>query len=110
MARTSHCIAIIVNRSPGSKAPEAEELCSVAMAVQNMHLVATELGIGAYWSSASCISDKKERSITNPEELCEFLKLEDGQTCIGWFFVGRFNGKWTKGRRTLEQKDYVEWR
>ena len=31
-----------------SKNPEVEEICSVAMAVQNMHLVATAHGVGEF--------------------------------------------------------------
>ena len=110
MSRTSHCLAIIVSRSPTSKAPEHEDLCSVAMSVQNMHLAATSLHVGAYWSSASCITDKTERSVTNPSAVREFLELEEGEYCVGWLFLGRYEGEWKKGRRTKEVADYVEWR
>ena len=110
MSLTSHCIAIIVSHSPNSKAPEVEEVCSVAMAVQNMHLTATALHVGAYWSSASCVSDKSERSITNPPEVREFLGLQDGEVCLGWFVVGRYEGPWTKGRRKGGVEDYTTFR
>ena len=33
------------------KLPEWEEICAVAMSVQNMHLAAEAMGIGGFWSS-----------------------------------------------------------
>ncbi len=108
MKKTSHCIAILVDRKVDSKAPEAEELSSVAMAVQNMHLLASDMGYGMYWSSASVFENKHERSVTNPQELRDFLKLSDGQFCIGWLFVGTFDGKWpTSTRKPISTK--MEW-
>ena len=37
---------------PNKRLPEWEEICAVACAVQNMHLMATSMNhIGAFWSS-----------------------------------------------------------
>lgn len=46
-------IAICMSRQPKPKKvmPLWEELAAVACAVQNMHLMATSLGVAAYWSS-----------------------------------------------------------
>ena len=45
-----------MQRDPGERIPEWEELASVACAVQNMWLSATSYGIGAYWSSPKVYS------------------------------------------------------
>merc|ERR1740123_2583874 len=50
----SHMIGISMRRQrPGGKkmVPEHEEICSVACAVHNMHLLATAMGLASYWSS-----------------------------------------------------------
>mmetsp|Transcript_25178 Transcript_25178/g.62064 ORF Transcript_25178/g.62064 Transcript_25178/m.62064 type:complete len:195 (-) Transcript_25178:1049-1633(-) len=53
--KSSFVIALICDAHK-AKNPVVEEICSVAMAVQNMHLVATAHGVGAYWyvSSLKC--------------------------------------------------------
>jgi hypothetical protein len=49
----SHMIAICMARQPhpNKLMPLWEELAACACAVQNMHLMATSLGLAAYWSS-----------------------------------------------------------
>ena len=117
MSKTSHCIAIIVDRS--TKVPEVEEVSSVAMAVQNMHLIASDLKIGMYWSSASVFAKetKKDRAVTNPPSLRSFLELDkDGGVissdfCVGWLFVGDLEDSfewptgWTSG---IQRKGVLE--
>ena len=45
--KSSFVIALVCDVRK-SKNPEVEEICSVAMAVQNMHLVATAHGVGEF--------------------------------------------------------------
>lgn len=71
-------IAIVHNIS--QSVPEWEEHAAIAMAVQNMWLKATELGIGAYWSTMGQI-----------RHIDEFLQLDENQNCIGLFFMGKTN-------------------
>ena len=88
---SSHIIAICLHRKPDSKCSEVEEICSVAAAVQNMTLVATEHGVGSYWSSASVFENEKknERIFANSKAILEFLDLPTKEsTCLGWLFVG----------------------
>jgi len=89
---SSYIIAICLHRKQGSKCPEVEEICSVAMAVQNMHLIATQYKVGCYWSSASVYDPKhkKTRAVVNSDALREFLHIEkdDATICLGWLFVG----------------------
>lgn len=122
--RSSHVVAICValqsgQSSSSSSVPHVEEVCSVAMAVQNMHLVATANHVGAYWSS-SAVYDKRDTkesdgsssssslgsslAVVNPPELRDFLnlsKLEKEESsehdnisrclCLGWLFVGNLD-------------------
>jgi nitroreductase len=103
-------IAVCVRRDQQSKSPEVEDICSVAIAVQNMHLVATEYKLGAYWSSAS-LYEERERHVINPEALREFLKLPTQESfCIGWLYVGSFEGNLPQGRRAPMDSTKVLWR
>lgn len=61
--------------------PEWEEIAATAMAVQNMWLCCTELGIGGYWSSPALI-----------DHMGPFLKLNEGERCLGFFYMGKFDG------------------
>jgi nitroreductase len=118
---SSHVIAICVKLS--SKNPMMEDICSVAMAVQNMHLIATAHGVGAYWSTGGIYDNHLEEKnvyhlAPNPPGLKEYLNLED-QLCIGWFYVGSYldttgKGKpksWPSGRRkSMDDDGRVIWR
>jgi nitroreductase len=58
--------------------PEWEEIAAVAMAVQNMWLTCTELGIGSYWSSPSAMVNRGG----------QFLTLHGDEQCLGLFYMG----------------------
>jgi nitroreductase len=75
-------ILICMQRDPKKSIPEWEEIASVAMAVQNMWLMATELNIGSYWSSPLYINN-----------ISEFIPLNKGEKCLGIFYMGNFNKK-----------------
>lgn len=78
VSKSSCVLAICMQRDPEERLPEWEEIASVACAVQNMWLLCTEYGIGAYWSSPSFITNHQH----------EFLKLADGERCLGLFYMG----------------------
>jgi len=128
-ARTSSCVIAICAMVPKFQEdgsfkgnPEVEEICSVAMAVQNMHLMATAHNLGCYWSSSGIYDSKSERYLTNPQALRDFLKLEEYENsdsmclCLGWLYVGEFEEtkglkKWPKGQRVpLEDGKKFIWR
>ena len=60
--------------------PEWEEVAAVAMAVQNMWLSCTALGIGCYWSSPGLI-----------HYMDQFFELEKGEKCLGFFYMGYYD-------------------
>jgi nitroreductase len=75
-------IAICMQRDPMESLPEWEEIAATAMAVQNMWLCCTEMGIGCYWSSPSLITYMEE-----------FLPMNEGEKCLGFFYMGYYEGE-----------------
>ena len=80
--RAGAVILICMQRDPLESIPEWEEIAATAMAVQNMWLMCTELGIGSYWSSPSLIKYMEE-----------FIELEKGEKCLGLFYMGYYDEK-----------------
>lgn len=97
--KSSAVIAICMQKDPDQRIPEIEEVEAVACAVQNMYLTCTAWGLGGFWSTPKFIYDNAMDS---------FLKLENDQVCLGFFYIGYPGEEWPKGtRRPLE---YVtEW-
>ncbi|MFO0724819.1 MAG: nitroreductase [Myxococcota bacterium] len=93
------CIAIICQASPSPKIVEHEEIASTAMAVENMHLAARALGLGAFWTSG-----KKAFA----PSMAAFLGIEAPARCLGFFYVGWPNVPWPEGARKPWQ-DKVRW-
>lgn len=78
--KSAAVIAIGIQRDPQERVPEWEEIAAVAMAVQNMWLACTELGIGAYWSSPGLI-----------KYMDEFYEMNEGEKCLGFFYMGNYD-------------------
>lgn len=89
-------IAIVLHRDPNASLPEWEEIAAVACAVQNMWLAATELGIGAYWSTPDAMNRTDK-----------LLNLNELERCIGFFYMG-YHGldltKMTSPRTPISEK------
>ena len=87
-------VLICMQRDPGESIPEWEEVAATAMAVQNMWLMCTELGVGCYWSSPGLI-----------QYMNEFIELADGEKCLGLFYMGYYDQDIPKVDRTpIEEK------
>jgi nitroreductase len=82
-------IAICMQRDPKESIPEWEEIAATAMAVQNMWLCCTELGIGSYWSSPGLI-----------QYMDEFFVMNEGEKCLGFFYMGYYDGEVPEVNRT----------
>ncbi len=96
--RKSGCvIAICMRRDPEQRVPEWEELAAVACAVQNMWLTCTAYGVGCYWSTP--------RSILEADA---FLGLEEGERCLGLFYMGNHQMPEIPGKRGSVD-DKVTW-
>lgn len=80
---------------PEKLMPEWEELCAVAMAVQNMHLMATSMGdVAAFWSSHTWCKDARDskgegNQDKREKENCFFWRKGNGLE------KKRFNDTWT---------------
>jgi len=87
-------IAICMQRDPMESVPEWEEISATAMAVQNMWLCCTQMGIGCYWSSPELIS-----------YMGDFLPMNDGEKCLGFFYMGHYEGELPEQtRKPIEDK------
>lgn len=91
-------IAICMQRDLSESVPEWEELAAVAMSVQNMWLMTQELNLGGYWSSPACIHD-----------LAEIVSMQEGESCIGFFYLGRVQEKPTAGTRKTTAEEKTTW-
>jgi len=83
----------------GNRMPEWEEICAVAMSVQNMHLMATSIGdIAGFWSSHTWCKRARDS-----KEMRQFLNLDyDEDRVFGAFLLGRYdsNKKHFRSART----------
>lgn len=97
LKRVPVAIAVILQRDPAKRIPEWEEVAAVSMAVQNMWLAATEMGLGAFWATPKFV-----------ELFDDLLNLEAGQKCLGFFYVGEIIMDLpSPGRSDMAEK--VEW-
>lgn len=86
---------VLINLLDTYKVPEWEELAATAMAVQNMWLMCTALNIGGYWSSPLNI-------ISNMDE---FTPMEEGEKCVGIFYMGKLDTPLMEGvRKPVQEK------
>lgn len=91
-------IAVTLNRDPQERVPLWEETAAVAMAVQNMWLLCTEMGLGCYWSTP------KLRIY-----LDEHIAFAPGESCRGFFYIGNYNGPAPDAWERNPLKDHVTW-
>ncbi|MEM9143005.1 MAG: nitroreductase [Bacteroidota bacterium] len=82
-------LAICMQRDPGECVPEWEEIAATAMAVQNIWLCCTQLGIGSYWSSPGLI-----------HYMDGFFDLNTGERCLGFLYMGYYDGELPEQTRT----------
>lgn len=85
-------IAITMQRDTTGKFPEEEEIGAVACAIQNMHLAASAIELGLYWSSPA---------VSYGKHFKEYFSLSDQDKCLGFLFVGwpKENVDWPSSRR-----------
>ena len=96
---SSHIILVYMKRDEKKSVPEMEELGSTFMAVQNMHLTAVALGVGAYLSTGGP---------TFYKDANEAFGLGAEDRIIGFFHVGMPKHTEQKSRRNpVEEK--VQW-
>jgi nitroreductase len=98
--KSSAVIAICMKRDETERIPVEEEISSVAMAVQNLHLTATAYGIGGYWGSGG---------MTYSEEMHDYLKLGPKDKCLGFFYLGYPSIDWPRKTLRNEVRLFTDW-
>ena len=91
-------IAICMQRDPKESIPEWEEVAAIAMAVQNMWLLCTEMKIGAYWSSPGLI-----------KHMHAFFDFAPGESCLGFFYMGNYDEPAPEGLRKSNIEEKTVW-
>jgi nitroreductase len=72
-------VVICMVRQETGQIPEIEEIAAVACAVQNMHLTASAVGLGAKWSSPPVCYTRGMKA---------WLGLRAEDKCLGLFYIG----------------------
>lgn len=91
-------IAICMQRDLKESVPEWEEIAATAMAVQNMWLTAASMNIGSYWSTPGV-----------KEHLAKLVDLEEGERCLGFFYMGKYDDELSEGSRKTSIDDKTQW-
>jgi len=96
----SAIIGICMKRDEAERDPEVEEIASVAIAVQNMMLVAAAHGIGSYWATGG---------ITYTQKMKEFMGLGEKDRFMGQLYLGYPKEAWPRKTRRKPQEYFTEW-
>lgn len=96
----SHVIGIGLQPGHNPKVPEIEEISAVAMAVQNLWLLAHASGYGGYWSSGQMAYTDATR---------RFLELPEGARSLGFFYLGCPSEPPKEGRRLSPIEQKITW-
>ncbi|MCC6461856.1 MAG: nitroreductase [Saprospiraceae bacterium] len=96
--RAGAVIALVLHRELIESIPEFEEVAALAMAVQNMWLSCTALGLGCYWSTPRAAL-----------EAGTFLELAPNERCLGLFYLAWHEMPEVEGKRG-PLADKVRWR
>lgn len=70
--------------------PEWEEIVAFGSAVQNMHLVASNLGLASKWTS---------NAVATHDHVARVVGLEPPARLFGFLYVGKLVGPWPEGKR-----------
>jgi len=89
--KTSHIIAVYMQRGNNPNITALEEICATAAAVQNILLGAEALGIGVLWSTGGAVLQPAMK---------EYLGLDEEDLMIGLLYMGYTDEPATPGRRT----------
>jgi nitroreductase len=96
----SAIIGICMKRDEAERDPEVEEIASVAIAVQNMMLVAAAHGIGSYWATGG---------ITYTQQMKDFMGLGEKDRFMGQLYLGYPKEEWPRKTRRKPQEYFTEW-
>jgi nitroreductase len=97
LERVPVAIVIILERDIAERIPEWEEIAAVSMAVQNMWLTITAMGLGGFWATPKFLP-----------LIQGVLDLKPRQKALGFFYIGEIAMAYpSPGRGDIAAK--VEW-
>lgn len=96
----SHIVIAVMQRGNSPKIPALEEIAAVSMAVQNILLGATALGITCFLSTSG---------MTHHTALKNFLQLRKEDIVIGILYLGHSDEK-MEGKRQTGIEEKVVWK
>ncbi|PQB03461.1 nitroreductase family protein [Aureitalea marina] len=91
-------LAICFQRDAEERVPEWEEIAATAMSVQNIWLQAHSMGIGGYWSSPAL-----------KDHIGDHIVLSSGENCLGFFYLGHYDGELPEGARHSGIEGKLNW-
>jgi nitroreductase len=100
MQKSSAVILIFMSRDPKESIPEWEEIAAVSMSVQNMWLMAHDLGYGCYWSSP--------KEFANMEEF-ESITVSEHDRFLGFLYLGTVESQKEELPKRKSPDDFVEY-
>ncbi len=86
--QSQYVLLVCMQRDKEERVPEWEEIAALAMSVHNMWLGCASQGVGCYWSTPALLS-----------HVDDFVQLNDGERCMGLFYIGSFSKSWPVGER-----------
>jgi nitroreductase len=89
--KTSHIIAVFMQRGANPNITALEEICATSAAVQNILLGAEALGISVLWSTGGSVLEPAMK---------EYLGLNEEDLVIGLLYMGYTDEPPAQGRRT----------
>lgn len=99
LERSQAAVLIGTHFEPAANLPEWEEIAATAMAVQNVWLTATAMGIGTYWSSPRFLLDSGID-----------MGYAGSIQCLGMMYFGKYDAAdklSSSPRKSLEQYFFI---
>lgn len=97
--KSSAVILIFMRRDPKESIPEWEEVAAVSMSVQNMWLMAHDLGYGCYWSSPKKFANMGE---------FESITISEHDKFLGFLYLGTVESQKEELPTRKSPDDFVE--
>jgi nitroreductase len=97
--KVSHIILAIMQRGKLPKIPAAEEEAATAIAIQNILLGATALGIASFWSTGG---------MARQPAMKNYLQLRDEDIIMGILFLG-YTDITATGKRITPLSEKIKW-
>jgi len=98
--QASHLVIAIMQRGNSPKIPVLEEIAATAVAIQNVLLGATSLGIASFWSTGG---------MTHHAEMKNLLQLKDEDIVMGLLYFG-YSDEQLEGKRQTGMEEKLIWK